>query len=59
MLNEVTDYIFNERGEEVISETHEPDFSNKPEQNSDSDEELSKELSNGSNTYTDLNFEDI
>ncbi len=50
MLKTATDYILNEKGEEVISERHQKDFK-KPS-------ELSGETSN-TESFTDLNFEDI
>lgn len=58
ILAEVTDYIIQERGEEVISDTHEPDFHKKSE-----DEEMeSEEQENGkadSRVFTDVSFDDI
>ncbi|UMB54992.1 PUR family DNA/RNA-binding protein [Lutibacter sp. A64] len=50
MLKTATDYILNEKGEEVISERHQKDFK-KPS-------ELSGETSS-TESFTDLNFEDI
>jgi len=50
MLKTATDYILNEKGEEVISERHQKDFK-KPS-------ELSDETSS-TESFTDLNFEDI
>jgi len=54
MLKEATNYILNEKGEEVISERHQKDFK-KP---SDSTQETEETLS-GSESFTDVNFEDI
>ena len=45
ILNEMTDYIINEKGEEVISNYN-------PNEDNDSDE-------SANNQFTDLNFEDI
>lgn len=49
ILEEMTDFIVNERGEEVISERHQKDF-NKHD---------SEAFSTESNEFSDLNFEDI
>ncbi|MGA0415236.1 MAG: PUR family DNA/RNA-binding protein [Flavobacteriaceae bacterium] len=50
ILNEMTDFIINERGAEVISERHQKDY--KPNQ-----EEV--EISPSAKSFSDLNFEDI
>ena len=50
ILNEVTDYIINERGEEVISERHQKDYK--------SDQE-GENISTATKSFSDLNFEDI
>lgn len=50
ILNEMTDYIINERGEEVISERHQKDYK------SDQEEE---NVSSATKSFSDLNFEDI
>ena len=60
ILNEMTDYIISEKGEEVISERHQKDF--KKEENhetnyDDDDNEDSKDDS--SNEFTDVSFDDI
>jgi hypothetical protein len=54
ILQEMTDYIIDEKGEEVISERHQKDF--KREEYSTANEEMS---SASSESFTDLNFEDI
>ena len=54
MLKEATDYILNEKGEEVISERHQKDF----KRPSDGTEETEETIS-GSESFTDVNFEDI
>jgi hypothetical protein len=54
MLKEATNYILNEKGEEVISERHQKDF----KRPSDGTEETEETLS-GSESFTDVNFEDI
>ena len=60
ILNEMTEYIISEKGEEVISERHQKDF--KKEENhetnyDDDDNEDSKDDS--SNEFTDVSFDDI
>ncbi len=59
ILNEMTNYIISEKGEEVISERHQKDF--KKEENhetkNDDDDEDSKDES--SNEFTDVSFDDI
>ena len=52
MLKNATDYILNEKGEEVISERHQKDYK---KEESDSDE--SKE--NSTDSFTDISFDDI
>ena len=51
ILGEMTDYIINEKGEEVISERHQKDF--KKEEYTETTEDASPE------SFTDVNFEDI
>ena len=53
ILKEMTDYIINEKGQEVISDRHQKDYL-KEEFPS---EETKEEPSNGS--FTDVNFDDI
>ena len=52
ILAEMTDYIIQEKGEEVISDRHQKDF--QKEGNSVSNKE-----SNSSENFTDVSFEDI
>ena len=52
MLTKATDYIFNEKGDEVISERHQKDF--KKEDEDEEDEEVKT-----SSSFTDISFEDI
>jgi len=55
ILGEMTDYIIDEKGEEVISERHQKDF--KKEEN----EEVTStdETPSTPESFTDVNFEDI
>lgn len=55
ILAEMTDYIIDEKGEEVISERHQKDF--KKEDNSEN--EASEGTSSTPESFTDVNFEDI
>ena len=63
ILNEMTDYVISEKGEEVISERHQKDF--KKEDNSESTEETNDENekeddgNESSNEFTDVSFDDI
>ena len=60
ILGEMTDYIINEKGEEVISERHQKDFK-KEEFNAteESTEESTEETPASTESFTDVNFEDI
>ena len=53
MLKAATDYILNEKGDEVISERHQKDFKRPSELNTENEEVTSSE------SFTDVNFEDI
>jgi len=64
LLNEVTDFIIQEKGEEVISERHQKDF--KPEENEvtenkeDADKEgTEKKEDLSTDDFTDVSFDDI
>ena len=58
ILNEMTDYIINEKGDEVISERHQKDF--KKEDNYSENLETEEEtIEKSSGSFTDINFEDI
>ena len=63
ILNEMTDYVISEKGEEVISERHQKDF--KKEDNLESTEETNDEnekedgSNESSNEFTDVSFDDI
>ena len=53
ILNEMTNYVFDEKGEEVISERHQKDFK-KNYYN-----ERLEGVSNSNGVYKDLDFEDL
>ena len=63
ILNEMTDYVISEKGEEVISERHQKDF--KKEDSTESTEETNDEnekeddSNESSNEFTDVSFDDI
>ena len=63
ILNEMTDYIINEKGEEVISDRHQKDF--KKEEYSESESVKSEDTQDTESTddkptdFTDVSFEDI
>ena len=63
ILNQMTDYVISEKGEEVSSERHQKDF--KKEDNTESTEETNdeNEKEDGSNEspneFTDVSFDDI
>ena len=61
ILNEMTNYVISEKGEEVISERHQKDF--KKEENPELTEEINDEKDDGvdesSNEFTDVSFDDI
>ena len=59
LLNEVTDYIIDEKGEEVISETHQPDFHAEEGNNHQEDKKPEPMAIETGNSFTDVNFEDI
>lgn len=53
ILNEMTSYIIDEKGDEVISERHQKDYK-KEDYNANSNEE-----STSSDSFTDVSFDDI
>ncbi|NBW27035.1 MAG: DUF3276 family protein [Flavobacteriaceae bacterium] len=55
ILNEMTSYVLNHKGEEVISERHQRDF--KKENKNDSKED--QEIPSSSTNFTDIDFDDI
>ena len=63
ILNEMTNYVISEKGEEVISERHQKDF--KKEDNTEStdetkdDNEKEEGGNESSNEFTDVSFDDI
>ena len=57
ILDEMTDFVLDQKGEEVISERHQKDFKKETEySDSHQEEEIT---TTSSNNYTDINFDDI
>jgi len=54
ILNEMTDYIVNEKGQEVISDRHQKDFKKDYQE-----VEVESESTASPEKFTDVNFEDI
>jgi hypothetical protein len=54
ILEEMTSYVLNHKGEEVISERHQKDFKKEYSDDKDSSESTSK-----TNNFTDIDFDDI
>lgn len=54
ILKEMTDFIINEKGEEVISERHQKDFKKEYEE-----ENTEKSTSSNPEKFTDVSFDDI
>jgi hypothetical protein len=59
MLGDVTDFIVQEKGEEVISETHQSDYQKKYQAGTNPIINETTSESEETNSYTDVNFEDI
>ncbi len=60
ILAEMTDYIINEKGQEVISERHQKDFKREEYTETKEDvKESSDETPVSPESFTDINFEDI
>jgi hypothetical protein len=57
ILAEMTDYIINEKGEEVISERHQKDF--KREDDFIAQEAKTPEDTKSTDSFTDISFDDI
>ena len=56
ILNEMTSYIVEEKGEEVISERHQRDYQKSYENHT---AEKTEEVTASTESFTDVNFEDI
>ena len=58
LLKEMTQYIIDEKGLEVISEIHQKDYKKEDNTNSDKSEQVEEEKNEKEN-FTDVNFDDI
>jgi hypothetical protein len=59
ILGEMTDYIINEKGEEVISERHQKDFKREEFDANENTDKDTEDTPTSSESFTDVNFEDI
>ena len=59
ILNEMTNYIISEKGEEVISERHQKDFKKEENHETNNDEDNVDSKDDSSNEFTDVSFDDI
>lgn len=65
LLEEMTDYIIDEKGQEVISERHQKDFKKDEDDNDDQnneeedDTETVEKENRSSGSFTDISFDDI
>ena len=57
IMDEMTAFVLNNKGEEVISERHQKDFKKESDYTDSHQEEETTTTS--SNSYTDINFDDI
>ncbi len=59
ILSEMTGYIVNEKGEEVISERHQKDFKKEYVSQTDSNTDTDDVEKESTDSFTDISFEDI
>jgi hypothetical protein len=58
-LDEMIDYVINEKGEEVISERHQKDYKKEMDEMQISEEPIEENGQTNSKNYTDIDFDDI
>jgi len=58
ILEEMTNYIINEKGEEVISERHQKDFKKEYDDDENAKDKVAASTSNA-DKFTDVSFDDI
>jgi hypothetical protein len=58
ILTEMTDYIINEKGDEVISERHQKDFKKEYDDNDDVTADID-DAAKSTESFTDIDFDDI
>ncbi len=59
ILDEMTNFVLNNKGEEVISERHQKDFKKNYYPENNSEENNLKEESTSDKSFTDIDFDDI
>ncbi|WP_405207716.1 PUR family DNA/RNA-binding protein [Aquimarina sp. LLG6339-5] len=59
ILSEMTDFIVNEKGEEVISERHQKDYQKSYEQNTEVSATANEGVTASTESFTDVSFDDI
>ncbi|WP_299210984.1 PUR family DNA/RNA-binding protein [uncultured Aquimarina sp.] len=59
ILAEMTDFIVNEKGEEVISERHQKDYQKSYEQSAEESTTTNEEVTASTESFTDVSFDDI
>ncbi|WP_025743617.1 PUR family DNA/RNA-binding protein [Aquimarina pacifica] len=59
ILNEMTQFIVEEKGEEVISERHQKDFQKSYEKETTQDVEKQEQVAVSTESFTDVSFDDI
>ena len=59
ILDEMTNYIISEKGEEVISERHQKDFKKEENHETKNDKDNEDSKDDSSNEFTDVSFDDI
>ena len=59
ILQEMTDYIIAEKGDEVISERHQKDFKKEYDTNGSSENDTTEDNKQSPESFTDIDFDDI
>ncbi|RXJ45816.1 PUR family DNA/RNA-binding protein [Gelidibacter gilvus] len=59
ILKEMTDYVIDEKGDEVISERHQKDFKKEDSDSEDENSDLDSDPMTSAERFTDIKFEDI
>ncbi len=59
ILKEMTDYVIDEKGDEVISERHQKDFKKEDSDSDDDNSDSDSDPMTSAERFTDIKFEDI
>lgn len=59
ILGDITNFIINEKGSEVISETHQPDFHKNHDEETTEPVNMETKTMSNAKAFTDVSFEDI